>query len=81
VSARDASAELDQIRAAMQGYDWRLEAVLTFGGPSPVAVQVYAKTQGKRYAKVGPLIFPPDGGSFADVLTMLGALGTEAVAS
>lgn len=74
---RDGSAELDQIREAMQGYDWRLEAVLTFG--HGIAVQVYAKGRGaKRHSKVGPLIFPPEGGTFADVLTMLGALGTEA---
>ena len=68
---------LDAIREAMRGYDWRLEAVLTF--THGVAVQVYAKprTGPKRYSKVGPLIFPPDGGTFADVLTMLGALGTK----
>jgi hypothetical protein len=68
---------LDAIRQAMRGYDWRLEAVLTFS--HGVGVQVYAKARGaKRHSKVGPLIFPPDGGTFADVLTMLGALGTEA---
>jgi hypothetical protein len=71
MSAPDALAE---IRQAMQGYDWRLEAVLTFS--HGVAVQVYAKApHSKRHSKVGPLLFPPDGGTFADTLRMLGELG------
>lgn len=69
---------LDQIRTAMQDFDWRLEAVLTFGGPSSLAVQVYEKAAGsKRYTKVGPLLFPPDGGSIADTLQMLGELAAS----
>lgn len=59
-------------RAAMQGYDWRIEGVLTFGGPSSMAVQVYVKSNNRRWAKAGPLLFPPDGGDLSDVLRMLG---------
>lgn len=68
---------LAAVREAMQGYDWRLESVLTFGGPSSVAVQVYAKGTGKSWRKVGPLIFPPDDGTLADTLTILGGLAVE----
>lgn len=66
---------LESLRHAMKGALWRAEAVLTF--THGVAVQVYVKDNGsksKRYVKVGPLLLPPEGGSVADVLSMLGAL-------
>lgn len=76
------AAVLEEIRTTMQGCDWRLEAVLCFGGPQSVAVQVYAKAEGsKRYAKVGPYIFAPDGGTIADTLRMLGELAAKETAA
>lgn len=61
----------------MRGYDWRLEAVLTFG--HGVAVQVYQNVgvQRAKWRKVGPLLFPAEGGTVADTLRMLGDLAAE----
>lgn len=70
MNAREDEA-LSAVREAMQGYDWRLEAVLTF--THGVAVQVYQNVGAGRakWVKVGPLLFPPDGGTLADTLAVL----------
>jgi hypothetical protein len=58
---------LAEIRAAMKHPDVRLHLPLTF--THGVGVQVYIKGR-----KVGPLLFPPDGGTVADTLHMLGEM-------
>ena len=66
---------LAELKAAMRG-QWRIERVFTFRG---IAVQVYAKAPGARaYKKAGPVLFPYEGGTVADTLTMLGSMATEA---
>lgn len=66
---------LDTIRAAMTGHGWRVQSVVTMRG---LALQVYARVGvTNRYEKAGPLLFPPDGGTVADTLGMLGALATD----
>lgn len=59
---------LDEIRTAMKGTP-SLDLVHTMS--HGIAVQV---RQGRK--KVGPLLFPPDGGTVADTLQMLGTLAT-----
>jgi hypothetical protein len=61
------------LRAAMQGLV-RLEIVPIYFNPRfTEGVQVYEQI-GKRWSKVGPLIFPPDGGTLADTLTLLASM-------
>lgn len=68
-SVVDGAAEdqLAEIKAAMTG-EVRLCILLTFTHGD--AVQVEARQKG-RWRKVGPLIFPPKGGTTADTLAML----------
>ena len=62
---------LAQVREALGSSDVRLALVHTFTHGR--GVQVYVKTR-----KIGPLIFPPEGGTLADTLHMLGAMAIEA---
>lgn len=67
---------LAEIREAMQGSAWRLVPVMTFS--HGIGVQVWATKPGSsanaRGSKVGPVLFPPDGGTIADTLQMLGSM-------
>lgn len=57
------------VREAVAEYDVRFHLVRTF--THGTAVQVEARPENCRWRKVGPLLFPPDDGTLADVLTML----------
>lgn len=65
---------LDEIRQAMQSYDWQLDAVVTF--THGMGVQVYLRkpppSRGRR--KVGPILFPSEGQTLADLLATLGSM-------
>ena len=69
---------LTEMRDALTGTDWRIEAVLTFThGP---ALQVYARPSVTgRYRKVGPLLITNTDESLADTLAMLADLMREQV--
>lgn len=61
------------LRAALQGRDWRIESVLTF--THGLALQVYAKPTGARaFKKVGPLLIRSEDQTIGDMLLMLAAM-------
>jgi hypothetical protein len=64
---------LAEIKDAMRG-ECRLNIVPTFTHGDSVRVE--QKVNG-RWKKAGVLIFPPDGGTVADVLTMLASFRDE----
>lgn len=64
-----------RIGEVMQRGTWRVESVVTF--THGLGVQVYARVAGGtggRWHKVGPILFPPEGGSIGEVLTALADL-------
>jgi len=63
------TASLEEIAQALLDPNASIRLPVVFGGPAPRAVQVYVKTR-----KVGPLLFPPEGGTLADTLSMLGQM-------
>ena len=67
---------LDEVRAAMKSDEVRLNLVPTFSHGEAVRVEI--KNGSARWRKVGPLMFPADGGTTADVLVMLAEMRTEA---
>jgi hypothetical protein len=69
---------LAAVRTALREDDVRLHIVGTF--THGAAVQVEARPWGGRWKKAGPLLFPPDGGSLADTLTMLAEMREKATA-
>lgn len=73
---------LEQIRAAMQGHV-RLDIVPVYFQPQhKEAVQVFipGATSRSKWVKVGPLLFPGEGGTVGDTLAMLASM-REGVAS
>lgn len=67
---------LDAIRDAMNQATVRLTIVPTYFGPAKEAVQievesVWPNTGRKRWTKVPPLLFAPDGADISEVFRML----------
>lgn len=62
-------AALAEIQHEMQGTNWSLHATYAFG--IGVGVQVKVRTR-----KIGPIIFPSESQTLADVLSMLGEMAT-----
>ena len=65
----DESAVLAEIVAALREPDGAIRLTRLVFGPTRRAVQVV-----RRGRRIGPLLFPPDGGTLADTLHMLGEL-------
>jgi len=72
-------AALAQIKEAMKG-EVRLCIVYTFTHGDAVAVEAHKRGASPKagWKQVGPLIFPPTGGTTADVLAMLVSFRNEA---
>lgn len=70
---------LTDIRAAVANWSVRFDIVRTFSGKDAVQVETRDEQRG-RWRKVGPLIFPHEGGSLADTLTLLATMRAEALA-
>jgi hypothetical protein len=68
VSGEDAT--LAEIRHVMRGTNWSLHATYAFG--IGVGVQVKVRTR-----KIGPIIFPSERQTLADVLSMLGDMASQ----
>ena len=66
---------LAEVRAAMAADEVRLSIVRTFGHGD--AVRVEHKQYGERWKTIKTLLFPADGGTLADTLTMLASMRAE----
>ena len=63
------NALLGEVREAMQADEVRLNIVRTFSHGA--AVRVESRPYSGRWKTIKTLLFPPEDGSLADVLTML----------
>jgi len=61
---------LEDIKRAMCGWEVRLWIVPILG-QNREGVRVEVRNGAGRWTKVGPLLFPPDGGSTTDTVAML----------
>lgn len=67
MSDQDLDLALEEIKHCMQGVRWSLHGVYAFG----FGIGVQVKEQSR---KVGPIIFPREDQTLADVFTMLGQM-------
>lgn len=71
------SDPLNDIREALNGSPVRIEFSFAFSASGThQSAQVY-RQQGAKWAKVGPFIIPPDGGTRVDLLDMFANLARE----